>query len=38
MNVYEVIGWTNFDNPDYPICDEYVAIDCEVIAELKEKG
>ena len=38
MNIFKVIGWTNFDKEDYPVCDESIAIDYAVIAELKEKG
>lgn len=38
MNVYKVIGWTDFHNEEYPPSGWSVAIDYAVIAELKEKG
>lgn len=38
MNVFKVIGWVDFDDEEYPVCDECIAVDYAVIAELKEKG
>lgn len=38
MNIFKVIGWTHYDDPNYPVSDYSVAIDYAVIAELKEKG
>ncbi len=38
MNAFKVIGWVDFNDPNYPISDESIAIDYAVIAELKEKG
>ncbi len=39
MNIFKVIGWTNFDNEDFPVCDESIAIDYESVTGLmRERG
>lgn len=38
MNIFKVIGWTDYSDEKYPSIDGSVAANQAVITELREKG